>query len=148
MALPLDLRGFGVTSGIRETAGERYMLMDIRVASSITMNSVRLRPFAAAGSISIKTTERIVPTSINGVRFPRLLFTRSDHAPNTGSSIRAKILSRAIIPPDRVSPMPKKYLSMRGIMLSYICQNALMARKANPTKTVFLLSSFIFDSPM
>ena len=118
MAFPLDLSGLGVTSGIRETAGERKVLMDIRVKSRATMKNVRFLLFAAIGSSVMNITAKIVPTKINGVRFPFLWFILSDHAPNNGSIISANMLSSAIIPPEIVSPMLNEYLRTRGIMLS------------------------------
>ena len=60
----------------------------------------------------------MVPTNIKGVLLPLLLFTLSDQAPKIGSMNRAKILSRAIIPPDSVSPILNEYLSISGMMLS------------------------------
>ena len=50
--------------------------------------------------------------------FPLLWRSLSDHAPKIGSIIRAKILSRAIMAPESVSPIPKKYLSISGMILS------------------------------
>ena len=94
------------------------MLIDTNVISSAAMKNIRLRPLAAAGSSSMKMTASIVPTNMKGVLLPLLWFILSDHAPKMGSIINAKILSSAIIAPEAVSPISKKYLSMSGIILS------------------------------
>ena len=114
------------------------MDMAIRVKSSMTMKSARFLMFAAMGRKIIKMTERMVPTKMKGVRLPRLVMTLSDSAPKMGSMNSAKILSSAMIAPDRVSPILKKYFRIKGMMLSYICQKALIARNANPMRTVRL----------
>ena len=80
------------------------------------------------------TTAAPVPARMKGIRRP----TRSLRAPNRGSMNRARMLSRDMTKPDMVSPRPKVFFRIRGIMLSYICQNARMEKKANPTKMVRL----------
>ena len=45
--------------------------------------------------------------------------------------------------PDRVSPIWKVCLRIRGITASYICQKVQMDKKAIPTKTVRLVFNFI-----
>ncbi len=42
MALPLERKGFGVTSGIRATAGERYVPMAIKSSPSTMMKDAVL----------------------------------------------------------------------------------------------------------
>ena len=58
-----------------------------------------------------------------------------------------RVFGSVITAPVRVSSIPNVPLSIRGITLSYICQNAQMDRKANPTSTVRLLSSLIPAPP-
>ena len=47
-------------------------------------------------------------------------------------------LTAAITAPARVSPTPKVSRRMRGMMPSYTCQKAEMAKKASPTRKVRL----------
>ena len=143
IALAFERSGLGVTSGISDTAGDLKVLMAKSVTKSAVTNITRFLLFAARGSRSIAATAITVPTNMKGVLLPRLWFTLSDHAPNIGSMMRAKMLSMAIIPPERVSPILKKYFSISGIILSYICQKALIARNAKPMVIVRLLSSFM-----
>ena len=146
IAFPLERSGFGVTSGISDTAGERKIPIDSSVQNSAATNRIRFRAFAAAGSSSMKMTAKIVPTKINGVRLPRFVLILSDHAPKNGSRNSARMLSSAMMPPDSVSPIWKVYFKINGMMLSYTCQKALIARNANPIKMVRLLSSFMMFS--
>lgn len=94
------------------------MLIEIRVMNSAPTNQMTFLLFAASGSISMNITASMVPIKMNGVRFPLLWLILSDHAPKIGSIIRAKILSRAIMAHESVSPIPKKYLSISGMILS------------------------------
>ena len=84
-----------------------------------------------------------VPNRINGMRLPIFVLVLSDIAPNSGSRNSANILSAAIIAPEYVSLRWKVFVSIRGTMLLYICQNAQMDRNAKPVSMVRLLSSFI-----
>ena len=74
---------------------------------------------------------------------PNLLWVRSDSPPNRGSRNRARMLSAAMMAPDKVSLRWKVPVRIRFITLSYICQKAEMDRKASPTRMVRLLLSFI-----
>ena len=58
--------------------------------------------------------------------------------PNSGSMNSASTLSIAMTTPIRVSSTAKLSFKIRGMMLSYTCQKALMDKKARPTKKVRL----------
>ena len=49
---------------------------------------------------------------------------------------------RAMMIPERLSPMPKVSVRILGTRLSYICQKAQMDRNAKPTRTVRLVFNF------
>jgi hypothetical protein len=66
------------------------------------------------------------------------VFTLSDNAPNNGNRNKARTLSSAIKTPVTVSPNPNVFFNIKGIMLSYICQNAQIDKNASPTKKVRL----------
>ena len=112
--------------------------MDSSVAKRATTNSTRLCRLSAMGSSSIKITARTVPASMNGVRFPSGVSTLSESVPNTGSRKSARTLSIAISTPVTVSPSPKVFCRISGIMLSYIFQKAQILKNASPTKKVLL----------
>lgn len=84
----------------------------------------------------VKITALIVPKMIKGVRFPNRVSTRSERAPNKGSRKSASTLSKAIMVPVKVSPMPKVFSKIKGMMLSYSCQNAQIEKNARPIKKV------------
>ena len=93
----------------------------------------------------IRMTAQPVPKRINGMRLPILVLVRSEMEPNSGSRNNARILSAAIIAPEKVSFMWKVFVRISGTTLSYICQNAQMDKNARPTRMVRLLLSFMPD---
>ncbi len=137
-AFPLLRSLLGVKSGIRATAGDRYSPMDTKSANSAAKNKTRLPLLSAAGRISIKITASSVPHAIKGILLPIFVSTLSDSAPKTGSKNNANTLSAAISAPVTVSPSPKVFCKISGMILSYICQNADMDKNASPTKKVRL----------
>ena len=58
------------------------------------------------------------PTTIKGVRLPRLVITLSDRAPNKGSINTARTLSIDIIAPEAVWWSPKWLVRIRGMIAS------------------------------
>ena len=86
----------------------------------------------------MNNTAITVPPTINGIRFPNFVFTLSEKVPKSGSKNKAKTLSTAIMAPVKVSPISKVFCKIKGMMLSYNCQNADMDRKASPIKKVRL----------
>ena len=74
------------------------------------------------------------------MRFPIFVFVLSERAPKNGRRKSARILSAAIIEPERVSFMWKVLVRMSGMTLSYICQKAQMDKNARPVRIVRLLS--------
>lgn len=87
-------------------------------------------------------TEAIVPYIMNGLRLPSGCLHLSDKVPNNGSRKRASTLSMAIITPENVSFRWKVFVRRSGTILLYICQNALIAKNANPTLIVCPTLSF------
>ena len=59
-----------------------------------------------------------VPTTMKGVRRPRLPRCLSEMAPNRGSMNRASTLSRAMMTPDHAWLMPNLLVRIRGMVLS------------------------------
>ena len=114
------------------------MDMDKSVNPRETKNNHSDRFSTVAGTTSMKRMVRIEPTTINGTRLPYLLVDLSLIAPKIGSMNSAKTLSIAIIEPASVSPISNVFLSINGTTLSYICQKALIDKKANPTRIVRL----------
>ena len=98
-AFAFDLNGLMVTSGIRATAGERNIAIDIKDKSRKIMNITRelVNPKRMK-----KITAAIVPIKINGVRRPNLVRDLSEMLPKSGNINTAKMLSSAIITPDSV----------------------------------------------
>ena len=80
---------------------------------------------------------------MNGMRLPIFEWLRSDSEPKNGSRNSARMLSAAMIAPEKVSFMWKVLVRISGTTLSYICQNAQMDKNARPTRMVRLLLSFI-----
>ena len=93
------LRGLGVRSGISATAGERYIPMANSVTPRAMINIGRLMNRSETGRSIMETTAAAVPPTINGIRFPSLVSTRSEKAPITGSRNTASTLSAATIAP-------------------------------------------------
>ena len=133
-ALPFDLSGLGVTSGISATAGERNVPIDSRSTASAAKNSTKLFDAPATGISIHEATATNVPQTMKGILRPALSLS----IPNIGSMKSASTLSSAIITPDAVSFIPNMFLSISGITVSYICQNALIAINARPTRNVRL----------
>ena len=52
-----------------------------------------------------------------------------------------------MIIPENVSFMAKVFVSISGITLLYICQNAQIERNAKPIRIVCLVFSFIVKTP-
>ena len=77
------------------------------------------------------------------MRFPIFVFVLSERAPKNGRRKSARILSAAIIAPERVSFMWKVLVRMSGMTLSYICQKAQMDKNARPVRIVRRLLSFM-----
>lgn len=50
--------------------------------------------------------------------------------------------------PVSVSPIPKVFCRIKGIILSYNCQNDEMDKKASPKKKVLFVLSFKVAPPM
>jgi hypothetical protein len=84
------------------------------------------------------TTAAIVPTNMNGVRFPYFDLDLSDNAPKNGNINTARILSSDIIVPETVWGKPKWFVNIKGIIASYACQNAHIKKNAIPTSIVRL----------
>ena len=91
----------------------------------------------------MRMTAQPVPKRMNGMRLPIFEWLRSDSEPKNGSRNSARMLSAAMIAPEKVSFMWKVLVRISGTTLSYICQNAQMDKNARPTRMVRLLLSFI-----
>ena len=139
MALALLLRGLGVISGMRATAGERNTDIKSRTKPVIIKKNTRFRELSAMGIKKRAMLAATVPMIINGIRFPRGVCILSDKDPNIGKRKSARTLSTAMIAPIMTSFSENVFLRIRGMILSYICQKAIMDIKANPTITVLYL---------
>ena len=64
------------------------------------------------------TTAAIVPKRMNGVRLPSFERHLSDRTPNSGSMNSARMLSSAMIKPDTDCDIPKRSVSILGIIVS------------------------------
>ena len=95
----------------------------------------------------MRMTAQPVPKRMNGMRLPIFEWLRSDSEPKNGSRNSARMLSAAMIAPEKVSFMWKVLVRISGTTLSYICQNAQMDKNARPTRMVRLLLSFISVLP-
>ena len=84
----------------------------------------------------IRMTAAAVPPRMKGVRRPSFVWHLSDSLPKNGSRNSASTLSMAITTPTRLSFMWNVFFKIRGITLSYSCQNAQMDRNAKPTSSV------------
>ena len=62
IALPFERRGFGVISGISETAGERKVLIERSARKSAAIKITRFSIFAEIGISIINMTAETVPT--------------------------------------------------------------------------------------
>lgn len=91
----------------------------------------------------MRMTAQPVPKRMNGMCLPIFEWLRSDSEPKNGSRNSARMLSAAMIAPEKVSFMWKVLVRISGTTLSYICQNAQMDKNARPTRMVRLLLSFI-----
>ena len=91
----------------------------------------------------MRMTAQPVPKRMNGMRLPIFEWLRSDSEPKNGNRNSARMLSAAMIAPEKVSFMWKVLVRISGTTLSYICQNAQMDKNARPTRMVRLLLSFI-----
>ena len=85
---------------------------------SPTKNRGRLLSWFASGMSTRHITAPAVPAKIKGMRRPMRVCVRSESTPNSGSMNRASTLSSAITAPDHVSPMPKVYFRIRGMIPS------------------------------
>ena len=63
-------------------------------------------------------TAAIVPKRINGVRLPSFERHLSDMTPKSGSMNSARILSSAMIKPETACDIPKRSVSILGIIVS------------------------------
>ena len=73
--------------------------------------STKLRAMRATAAIT-------VPTTIKGVRRPRLPICLSEIAPNSGSRNNASTLSAAMIMPDQAWDIPNLLVRIMGMVLS------------------------------
>lgn len=103
MALPLLRSGFGVTSGISATAGERYVAIAISTSPKPTKKSTSLFVFSAVGKSTRQSIAIMLPPTIYGIRLPIFVRVLSDNLPKIGSINSAKTLSSAITTPIRLS---------------------------------------------
>ncbi len=95
----LERNGFGVTSGIKATAGARYIFMINRIKPMVAMTPTKER-CKKAMTIKGKTTmDKIIPSAIKGIRLPKRPLCLSDRLPNIGSMKMAITLSSAIMIP-------------------------------------------------
>ena len=101
-------------------------------------NNGRFLLLSAVGSKKSNMQARAVPVKIKGILFPIGVSILSERVPKTGSRNRASTLSAAIMVPVNVSPIPKLFFKIKGIMLSYICQNELIDINARPISMVLL----------
>ena len=119
IAFALERSGFGVTSGISATAGERNIAIETSTKRSISMKITSIIGFAFVTSHGSEpssfescissATERmtspiaaaIVPTRMNGVLRPSFPICLSDIAPNSGRRNTARTLSSAMTAPDQ-----------------------------------------------
>ena len=136
MALAWLRSGLGVRSGISATAGERYSPMAMSRQNSAATNRARFCLRSATGSSSMSATARQVPTTIKGSLLPNRVSTLSDREPKRGKRKTASTLSPAMMAPVMVSFIWKVPCKINGTRLSYICQNALMDKKASPMRNV------------
>ena len=67
-----------------------------------------------------------------------MLWLRSEMAPKRGSKNSASTLSSAMMTPDQVWDIPNLLVRIRGMVLSYACQNAQIRKNAKPTRIVRL----------
>ena len=139
MAFALLLKGLGVISGMRATAGDLNIDMNRSTSAVITMNITRLRELSAIGMKNSAILVRTVPASMKGIRFPIGVCSLSERVPNRGRRKSASILSIAMIAPMSTSFNEKLFLRISGMMLSYICQKAMIDMKAKPTMIVLYL---------
>ena len=150
MAFPFERRGLGVRSGMSATAGLRY----VPIATSTTKStptktyifqgcSCSAAELSIIGRNTIVPTATTVPKTKNGIRLPHGCVHLSERAPKNGSKKRASTLSRAIRAPEMVSSRCRVLVSINGITLLYICQNAQIEKNAKPMRTVRFTLSFI-----
>ena len=160
--LALARRGLGVISGIRATAGFRYIIMNSStMAIMITMPATLFR-WKNRGIKGKATAETRVPVRIKGIRLPMGVLVRSERLPKMGRRIRAARLSQAMMIPtihctSRIlsgSPLfssaeDRPYIlrakiSVRkvGHQESYTCQSSRIPKKAKPMSMVRLTFSF------
>ena len=135
-AFALERRGFGVTSGMRATAGERKVAIESSVTRSKTIKSQRSPMIPRIENITAAAT---VPQTMKGVRLPKRVDVRSEIAPKRGSRTTARMLSSDMINPESASSLiPYFPFRSKGTMVSYACQNAEIRKKAKPTRIVRL----------
>ena len=103
-----------------------------------TTNKDKFLLLSATGSKKSRTHAKVVPVKINGILFPIGVSTLSEMEPKSGNKNKAKILSAAIMVPVNVSPIPKLFFKIKGIILSYICQKEQIDIKARPISMVLL----------
>ena len=135
-ALPWLRRGLGVTSGISATAGLRYVAIEMSTSARPMKNSARFSVRSASGRRNMNSSAPMVPPRMYGMRRPMAVRVLSLNLPNIGSMTSARMLSMAMTTPVSVSSTWNVYFRMRGMMLSYTCQNAQMDMNARPTNTV------------
>jgi hypothetical protein len=119
MALAELLKGAGVRSGIRETAGDLYVPIEISKKKRTAINKAKLPlGLAMVMRITRRIDEQIVPIIIKGILFPNLVSVASEIIPKSGKRNRARTLSSAITTPVNVSPRLNVYFRIFGISLS------------------------------
>ena len=139
--LALERSGFGVISGIKATAGLRYIIANKTTIAIITMTPTKLLCVKNKGINGNNAQHTIVPTAIYGILLPNLVLVLSESAPNIGKRIKAAKLSIAIIIPTRYCTFLSS--AMFNLVLnnsvsigvhheSYTCHKSKIPKKAKP----------------
>ena len=89
--------------------------MEINTRHKEPINNGKFLLLSATGSKKSRIHASVVPSKINGIRFPIGVLTLSERVPKIGNKNKAKILSAAIIAPVNVSPIPKLFFKIKGI---------------------------------
>ena len=131
----LEEKGIEVKDfGSHDTSSVDYPDIALPVCESVVSGECECAILVCGTGIGMS----IAANKIKGIRFPIGVLILSDNEPKSGNKNSAKTLSAAIIAPVMVSPTPKLFFKIKGIILSYICQKEQMDMKARPINIVLL----------
>ena len=99
MPLALARRGLGVMSGMRATAGLRYIIIKMRTMAIIATIPAMLLLWKNSGINGNATAETNVPTRMYGMRLPIFVCVLSERRPKSGRRMSAARLSHAMMMP-------------------------------------------------